>query len=496
VDYYLFIQSVVTFVESRIRSDICYMELERATGFSYRHIRETFRSCTRHTLARYISGRKIANAAFEAVHTNKSLTEIAGEYGFETYDTFTRAFKRETGVTPANFRRMKFVVGRRMLVTGAFAPVIKRDGNKKLAVSEFLEVEEKMKSMVKSKESCILYGVPKVQYTHEECTPFPSALKACLNYMGQEIDYTFLMAASGAAFRLRWNPNFWNGGNVDIMNIYENPMEAFARSFTAAGRKYQILERKNGAGKEDFIRFIKEEIDEGRPVIALGIIGPPEACIVTGYKENGNVLLGWNFFQTNPEFAKDVEFDESGYFICKNWWENECTLAVMSFGEEQTVNISQKVILENAIEILTKEQIGNCKGGQAAYDAWAKAIGDDREFPKDAVLPMLLERIMCQGDAQVMVGEGRSYAACFMDWVACTNEAAADKSREAAGYFRAAAADTHKMSVSNSWWGSDESMIRKFAEPETRRMIVSHILEAKQNEAKACEILKDIVQML
>ena len=34
--------------------------------------------------------------------------------------------------------------------------------------------------------------------------------------------------------------------------------------------------------KEDFTDFIRREIDAGNPVIALGVIGPPEACVITG----------------------------------------------------------------------------------------------------------------------------------------------------------------------------------------------------------------------
>jgi hypothetical protein len=32
--------------------------------------------------------------------------------------------------------------------------------------------------------------------------------------------------------------------------------------------------------------------------LAFGIIGPPECCIVTGCDEHGNVLIGWNYFQS------------------------------------------------------------------------------------------------------------------------------------------------------------------------------------------------------
>jgi hypothetical protein len=54
----------------------------------------------------------------------------------------------------------------------------------------------------------------------------------------------------------------------------------------------QVKQRMPGTGKspsvqkEDFMAFIRNEIDQGNPVIALGIIGPPEACVIAGYREN------------------------------------------------------------------------------------------------------------------------------------------------------------------------------------------------------------------
>jgi AraC-like DNA-binding protein len=505
VDYFLFIWSVVTFIEKRLKTGIDYSELEAVTGFSYRHIRETFKECTKITLARYILARKIENAAFEAIHTTKNLISIAEEYGFESYDTFTRAFKRETGITPVDFRKGEYLVGRRRLAAGAYAPAILRNSKNQLLTLNFKEVSVTMKDSYKDNKSCILYGVPKVQYSFEECTPFPACLKACLNYMGQNIDYAYLMAASGAAFRLRWNTNCWDGGNVDVLCIYENKYEAFERSFKAAGRSYKILSREN-SDKNEFKDFIKNEIDCGRPVIALGIIGPPEACIVTGYADNGEALLGWNFFQSNPEFAKDTEIHETGYFITDKWWENNNTLAVISIGENQEELVSQKELISNAIDIMTKPKVvfknryGNdieeYAGGQEAYDAWAKAIGNDKEFSENAILPLLFERIMCQSDAQVMVGEGRSYAACFMEWVARTNKNVEEECIEAAKYFKLAAQNTFKMNELRGGFEQNEAVTKKFAEPLVRKNTVQLILEAKKNEAKACELLKAIVEKL
>ncbi|MDT8718820.1 helix-turn-helix domain-containing protein [Clostridium sp. 19966] len=505
MDYSLFIWSVVTFIEQRIKANIDYKELESSTGFSYRHIRETFRQCTNHTLSNYILSRKIANAAFDIIHTYKSITDIAVDYGFESYDTFTRAFKRHTGITPISFRNGSYQVGRRILAVGVYGPAILKKGSNLLLLTEIMEVCINMKDSIKTDNSCILFGVPKVEYCFEEGTPFISSLKSCLNYMGQTIDYAYLMAASGAAFRLRWNLNTWDGGNIDTMCIYEDKFEAFKRSFEAAGREYKLLSRE-GTDKETFITFIKDQINSGRPVIALGIIGPPEACIITGYDNDGETLLGWNFFQNNSEFAKDIKFHETGYFICDNWWENPSTVGVISIGEDMNQLVSQKDILINGIDIMTNNKVIKIDhynhnkleyaGGQAAYDAWAKAIGNDKEFSPKAILPILSERIMCQNDAQCMVGEGRSYAAIFLDWVGKTNEKIERDCSLAANHFRKSANCTFKMNEVKGGFEQNEASIRKFAEPEVREKIVSLIIEAKENEAKACEVLKSIVNKL
>lgn len=501
MDYFLFIWSVVLFIEKRIRTKIDYNELEAATGFSYRHIRKVFKERTKVTLSRYINLRKIENAAFEVIHTDKNLISIAEEFGFESYDTFTRVFKRETGVTPAEFRKRKYAVGRRHISAGAYAPAILKNGKNQLIASNISEVSNMENSIFKEKESCILFGVPKVQYSYEECTPFPSCLKACLNYMGQNIDYTFIMAASGASFRLRWNTKYWDGGNVDVQLIYENKFEAFERSFRAAGREYRILDRTS-SDKNGFKKFIKDEIDCGRPMIALGIIGPPEACIITGYADNGETLLGWNFFQHNPEFAEGVKMHETGYFSTSSWWDNPNTTAVMSIGESQNILADDKDLIENAINVMTASKIlvkdrygnvtGEIAGGQEAYECWAKAIENDKEFPENSVLPFLFERMMCQSDAQVMVGEGRSYAACFIESIGKRHENVAVECGEAAERFRKAAQCAFKMNELKGGFEQNEASVRKFAESEVRKGTAKLICKAASYEAEACELMKSI----
>ena len=488
MQYFTFIQAVISYVENRLKTHVDSSELEKITGFSLPHTRAVFAQTTGVSLAKYVLSRKIANAAFEIAHTPRNILDIALEYGFDNYDTFTRAFKRVTGSAPRNFRKESRGVGRIKLSAGTYGPGI--------SGADSIPKEVLNMKTVKNDNSCILHGVPKVEYKSGECTPFPACLKACLNYLGQDISYAYLMAVSGAAFRLRWNTACWDGGNVDLLRIYDNPLEAFERSFLAAGRSFKILNRTSQVRKADFIDLIRTEIDQGRPVIALGIIGPPEACIITGYRKDGEILLGWNFFQDNPEFAKDVSIDQTEYFACANWWENPNTLAVMAVSEEKGTKAGTKEVLENAIAVMTREQIGDFAGGQRAYAEWAKALSDDSQFPENAVLPLLFERLMCQGDAMDMIAEGRYYGAKYLELAAEEDKRMSAECLRAAKLFKEEAAVAEKMSEVLGSWQRGEDQARALARPVVRAELVKLIVEAKELDAEACRVLYQIVAKL
>lgn len=122
------------------------------------------------------------------------------------------------------------------------------------------------------------------------------------------LDYEDAIVQCGAAFRLVWDTTAWNGGNVDVLWAFDEPMAVYRKGIETLGCEFKLLERAGTVKtpeddrrmKADFISFIKENINKGVPVIALGIIGPPEACVITGYRDGGNTLLGWNCFQDSP----------------------------------------------------------------------------------------------------------------------------------------------------------------------------------------------------
>jgi AraC-like DNA-binding protein len=486
LDYTELICALAVCIEQHIKAKPDYRVMERVTGFSYHHIRDVFQRVTNISLSRYILARKVAHTAFEIRHSKKSITDIAFEYEFSNLETFTRAFRRDTGLTPSAFRKSSHLCGRKIIFPGVYAPVILDIKNPRFILPKLKEVNE-MAEMTKTQDSCILYGVPKVYFGREvdgaaQGSPFPMCLQAVLNYMGQNIGYGELMAYSGAAFRQRWDSTGWNIAAVDVRFIYEHHSTPFERAFRGAGRSFKISENSNmikSINKIDATALIKTELDCGRPVIALGVVGPPEACIVTGYWNNGETLLGWSLFQ---DFWGGCDFDESGYFIKNNWWEE--TEMIMTVGEEIGERASDLEVLQNALMLMTTEEMGTYGGndlfygGKAAYEAWAKALEDESFICEGDVED-------CQSDAENMLHEGRYYAADFMALLAQRHTKLSKELKECAKHLKAASDCVPQM--------------RKLREAQdlnnqkTRHEIAALIRQAAKHEENAYKTLKEAI---
>lgn len=355
------------------------------------------------------------------------------------------------------------------------------------------------------KNSTILYGISKVEYGANGCTPYPMCVKNCANYLGQDVGINFSMVTSGAAFRLTWDTTSWNGGNVDVIHTFDYPEAIYRLGVEALGREFQIITRTNTScdvrfsssnnsdNKNDFIHFIRKNIDKGSPCIALGIIGPPEACIITGYREDGNTLLGWNFFQDAIEFATDVKIDESGYFVSNKWWENNDTTAIISIGEKNKPMISNKEIIGNAIEVMTgrfdTKSGKTFAKGNYAYDAWIKAILNEADFPKNAVLPILAERLMCQGDAMDCLADGRNNAAIYMKNLSEELKEHSNACKRIENQFANIVTNIWKMADVLGGYERNEKQMKNFAETEVRRQLAVLIEKCKIADSKALEEL-------
>ena len=130
-----------------------------------------------------------------------------------------------------------------------------------------------------------------------------------------------MLGVTGAAFYLSWGQG-WQMDNVEIMYMSDDPGAPSRRAFEAIGYAQEYIDNRAKGEAYTRERIIESLRDKARPVIAYGIIGPPEACIVTGYDEGGDVLMGWNFFQGDPNSNAGVTFEPTGQFRKRDWFQD------------------------------------------------------------------------------------------------------------------------------------------------------------------------------
>jgi hypothetical protein len=354
----------------------------------------------------------------------------------------------------------------------------------------------------------VLEGVPRVGFYDggERCpedVPFPSCLRACLEFMGEDYGhklivehdstwrldyaYTYIMGTSGAAFRLSWRPG-WYEDNVDIMFISDDPGALFRRAFEAVGYAHENILMEGGRDNEAYFRrrIIESIHEKGRPVLGFGVIGPPECCIVAGYDKYGDFLIGWNFFQGIPEFNAGVEFEPSGYYRKRDWFKD--TEGLIIIGEKQERPPPGEICreaLQWALGVVrTPVTHEDRHSGLAAYTAWADALKRDDAFPADD-MAVLRQRHMVHNDAVGTVAEGRWYGAQFLMQMAEHKPSMAEE--------LLAAAECYKEEHDLMWqvWnlvggtGFSDKHVKKLTDPATRRRIVPLILQARDKDAEA-----------
>lgn len=79
--------------------------LSRKLGYSEFHTTRKFKEITGMQFRDYLRNRKLAFTLKEVRDSNKSLLDIAFDYGFSSHEAFTRAFKSTYGITPSEYRK-------------------------------------------------------------------------------------------------------------------------------------------------------------------------------------------------------------------------------------------------------------------------------------------------------------------------------------------------------------------------------------------------------
>lgn len=99
------IGNAVSYIESNITEELTIEEIAKQAFVSPFYFQKGFAMLCGFTVGEYIRYRRLSLAGSELLATDKKIIDIALQYGYDSPDSFTKAFTRFHGVTPSAVRK-------------------------------------------------------------------------------------------------------------------------------------------------------------------------------------------------------------------------------------------------------------------------------------------------------------------------------------------------------------------------------------------------------
>lgn len=104
MDWITGIQRALDYTEAHLTDEIDYEAVAREAASSAFHFQRMFGMLVGYTLGDYIRQRRLSLAADELLRTDEKIIDIALKYGYDTPESFSRAFTRFHGISPSGAR--------------------------------------------------------------------------------------------------------------------------------------------------------------------------------------------------------------------------------------------------------------------------------------------------------------------------------------------------------------------------------------------------------
>ncbi|WP_324824758.1 AraC family transcriptional regulator [Sinanaerobacter sp. ZZT-01] len=101
MDWITGIQRAIDYIEDNITENLDYDEIAKRAYSSSYHFQRVFGILCGQTLGEYIRERRLTLAASELVSSNGKVIDVAIKYGYDSSESFGRAFSKFHGVTPS-----------------------------------------------------------------------------------------------------------------------------------------------------------------------------------------------------------------------------------------------------------------------------------------------------------------------------------------------------------------------------------------------------------
>ena len=104
MDWIIGIQHAIDYIEDNLTETIDYEEVAKKCYSSSYHFQRVFSILCGFTLGEYIRNRRLTLAGRELATTNAKVIDVAMKYGYESPDSFAKAFQKFHGILPSQAR--------------------------------------------------------------------------------------------------------------------------------------------------------------------------------------------------------------------------------------------------------------------------------------------------------------------------------------------------------------------------------------------------------
>lgn len=195
--------NAIDYMEDHLKEDLKMTDIAKAACISTAYFQRVFMVLTGMSVFEYIRKRRLTQAGLDLCMSSDKVIDIALSYGYESAESFTRAFKKLHGVTPSEARK------------GSSLQAFPR-----LQIQIILKGVESMKYRIEKKEAFGFYGLERTFTTIDganlreipqfwesvmadgsynkmiEKAPIPSCLGVCMPMnLDQETEFNYLIGA-------------------------------------------------------------------------------------------------------------------------------------------------------------------------------------------------------------------------------------------------------------------------------------------------------------
>lgn len=106
LDWIEALRGAITYIEAHLMEECTAEEISRQVNMSPFYFQKGFKMITGYTIGEYVRNRRLYLAALDVIKREDKIIDLAYKYGYDTPESFTKAFRRFHGLAPMQLKNV------------------------------------------------------------------------------------------------------------------------------------------------------------------------------------------------------------------------------------------------------------------------------------------------------------------------------------------------------------------------------------------------------